>query len=126
MMHDSIITSYNVDFDNKMLILYTENVTEKKEYVLVAQGVLTHVFENIIGSNIVLSIEESTIKDFFIQNKNKLEEGKKYSWPIDYEDRHALENFIKNNSYKYIKISASLGLCGWILAKEFSITDIRS
>ena len=93
-MHDNIITSYQVDLAEKTLILHSYNPYKNQTESFLASGVLTHSFE-------------------------ELEAKKQYCWPIYFEDIQSLQLFLIRNSYRYIRISSSYGLCGWILAKNF-------
>lgn len=120
-MHDDIVVSYTFNFQKKSLIIYTINEKNNKKSKIIVNGVLTHYFMNILEYNIILSVEERDILSFYDENKSILENQKAYCWPIDYEEREELEKFLAVNRYKYIKILASYGLCGWILAKEYMI-----
>lgn len=118
-MHDNIITSYQVNFVEKTLILYSYNPNKNLTEKLIASEVLTHSFENILPNSIILCVEELTIDDFLNDNREELESKKQYCWPIYFENISSLQLFLFNNSYRYIRISSSYGLCGWILAKSF-------
>lgn len=84
-------------------------------------GVLTHHFENILNKNILLEIKEWPLKCFFQEQQSEIEEKEAYCWPIFYQNKEELERFLQIERYKYIKISSSYGLWGWILAKKIEI-----
>ena len=47
-------------------------------------------------------------------------QGQPYLWPMDYDSLENLEKYLVLNEYKYIQIYSSMGLCGWILAKDWN------
>lgn len=118
-MHDNIITSYQVDLTEKTLILHSYNPYNNQTESFLASGVLTHSFENILPNSIILCVEDLAIEAFIKDNREELEAKKQYCWPIYFEDIQSLQLFLIRNSYRYIRISSSYGLCGWILAKNF-------
>ncbi len=42
-----------------------------------------------------------------------------------YDDVIELQNILIKNRYKYYEIIASYGLSGWILAKNYEITELE-
>ena len=123
-MHDDYIVQYNVKISEKRLIIQTYNSNEKKERIIRFDEVLTHSFKCIIDYNQLLDIAEYDLGSFIADNKSTLEELKGYCWPIDYQKEEDLLNYLLSNGYKYIKVNASFGLFGWILAKSFEIIDL--
>lgn len=120
-MHDYIIISYSVDIKNKTVELCAQDRNQTKESRFIAQHVLTHSFKNILEYNIISDIEEWGV-DYFIKNDVVSIEGMRQNfWPLEFEDMQQLRDFIVDNGYKYIRISCSYGLQGWVLAKEFKI-----
>ncbi len=117
-LHDSLLVAYEVDIKHKEIVLEVEKGEKSKKVVF--KEVLTHMFENILLYNIILQIEESKIAYFIKENKSELMQGQPYLWPMDYDSLENLEKYLVLNEYKYIQIYSSMGLCGWILAKDWN------
>lgn len=120
-MHDYIITSYTVDFKKKTIEIYAQDPDKKESSQFLAQEVLTHSFNTILEYNIVSHIQEYSIDNFIKNNLTTIEELQQSSWPINFEDIEELKDFLIHNHYKYIEISCSYGLQGWVLAKSYQI-----
>jgi len=119
-VHDNIILSYQVDFENETLIiktLYDDNKIREKIDVIFT-GYLTHIFENEMKDNIILSIDESSCDRFIEDEQEFLIKQKNNWWPIKYETQNDLSDYLQDNCYKAYIIYASLGLSGWVLAKN--------
>jgi len=122
-MHDYVINFYNVNLMEKTLNIYISHRNGQKKQIVVT-GVLTHFFENILEENILLSIEEFQIKDFFKEQHEELELRKNCCWPIDYQNIDELMKFLNENAYVYIKIYSSFGMYGWIIAKHIMVKEL--
>lgn len=123
-MHDDYIVNYSVNISQKKLVMQTYNIEEKKERIICFDDVLTHSFKCIIDYNQISDISEYNLDSFVDDNKASLEELEGYCWPINYQTKEELVNFLNSNGYKYIKVNSSYGLFGWILAKSYKINDI--
>ncbi len=121
LFHDHTIKSYNVDFFNNKITVYTLN--NNKETVLYISDVLTHCFDCILDtkSNIIFDINIKSIDYFISENIDKIKDFKNMCWPIYYNDISELKNFLEDNNYKYIRILSSYGMDGWVLAKNIKI-----
>ena len=100
-MHDSIITEYRVDFQEKSITVYSKGA--QTLYILEATGVLTHHFENVLQSNIILSIEETEIDKFVTENQHSLAQIQMLVIGMCHGTQE-LEAFLKKEQYKYISI----------------------
>lgn len=123
-VHDNRIISYSVDFINKVLQLNTQ--WEEKEITIITfTGLLAHKFENVIEYNIILDLYEVTI-EFFIENeKEQLDEWLKYGFPsMKSINIMELEKSLNTEGYKIFYMDSSLGLCGYIIAKDI-IIDVQ-
>jgi hypothetical protein len=124
-IHDNEITSYVVDLERHHITLYTKHLHQElqvnEEKIIKFQNVNSHLFENISQQNILLDINEYSIEDFVKENKEFLEERKKYSFPIDYSTEENLIEKLNSMNQKYFTINSSNGLSGWILAENMKI-----
>ena len=121
-MHDDLVVSYKVDFKNKTIIIITFNEINGRKRRLEFHNVLTHSFGNVLDYNQIFDVNELGIDLFVEENMAELEKMKDYCWPIDYEDIQELKSYLLNNDYKYVKITSSYGMYGWVLAKKFEIS----
>lgn len=121
-IHDNQIIGYEVELANNKIILHTLSDTNKYIDVLFTD-VLAHFFETQIPGSILFGIDESDVSKFCAVNEQLLEKQKNYGWPIFYEDVIELQDFLIKNRYKYYGITASYGLSGWILARNYEMTE---
>lgn len=120
LIHDSIVVSYMVDFKKEILQLNTNY--HGKEATIKFQGLLAHDFENVIRNNIIFSISQVTIECFILEKSNILVEALKYGFPtIEVCSIKELEDFLKVNKYKIFYIESSMGMVGYVIAKEINI-----
>ncbi|GIP58616.1 hypothetical protein [Paenibacillus woosongensis] len=123
-IHDNKIISYEVDFQKSRITLHTiagrrdSNIT-KIEF----NEVLAHVFETQLRGSIILDINTLDVSLFLEHNKELLEKEKEkdYAWPIYYEKLEDLLEHLQHEKYNYYVISASYGLNGWVIAKEYKV-----
>ena len=122
-LHDDYIIGYSVDLKEKSVIIQVYNKAEKKQRKIYFSEVLTHSFKCILEFNIILDIYECAINRFVQDNQEELTKLEGYCWPIDYDTEQELIAFLTANDYKYIKIEASCGMSGWILAKSYWLDE---
>ncbi|WP_353094006.1 hypothetical protein [Tissierella praeacuta] len=117
-VHDNMIISYMVDFEKQILQINTKNYDDEK-IIIRFQGLLAHAFENVILNNIILEIYQVKIEHFLLDKANKLSETLKYGFPtIGVSNVRELGDYLKENRYRVFYLTASLGMCGYIIAKE--------
>lgn len=119
-VHDNIIKAYQVDFENETLIFKTQYETQEKTDVIF-MGYLAHTFCCEMKNNIIFDIEEHPLNDFFEDEQKTLEKQKNSALPVMYDTINDLLNYLQINKYKAFFISSSLGLSGWVLAKQMNI-----
>lgn len=83
--------------------------------------VLAHMFETQLPGSILLDISQFEINSFVKDNKELLEKQKDSAWPMYYEKSEDLLEYLLHENYNYYVISASYGLNGWVIAKEYNI-----
>lgn len=121
-IHDNKIVSYEVDFQKSRITLNTidgkrDSVITKIEF----NDALAHVFETQLRGSIILDISTLDVSLFFEHHKELLEKEKDYAWPMYYEKIEDLLEYLQNEKYNYYVISASYGLNGWVIAKEYKV-----
>ena len=120
-IHDNEIVKYSVDFIKKEIVIKTLN--EKNETIkILFQNVLVYCFEKEMPNSIIFDIEKFEIEKLIEENIELLKENKDYGWPpIPYNNTKGLVEQLKTEQYNYYTIEATIGLCGWIVAKKVQI-----
>ena len=120
-IHDNEIVKYSVDFIKKEIVIKTLN--EKNETLkILFQNVLVYCFEKEMPNSIIFDIEKFEIEKLIEENIELLKENKDYGWPpIAYNNTKGLVEQLKTEQYNYYTIEATIGLCGWIVAKKVQI-----
>lgn len=121
-IHDNEIVSYEVDFQKSRITLHTigdnkDSATITIEFI----DVLAHMFETQLQGSIILDISTLEVSRILKDNKELLDKQKNYGWPMHYETMEDLLEYLQNEKYNYYVISASYGLNGWVIAKEYKI-----
>lgn len=119
-VHDYEIKNYFVDFEKQQLSIKISSETDVIKEILF-KNMFSYKFFDEMPYSIILDLEQRTISDFFKENKELIEAGKKSFWPIMFDSNAELEKEIKENNQKYWVLSASYGLYGWILCEEVEI-----
>ncbi|WP_340016282.1 hypothetical protein [Paenibacillus sp. FSL K6-1318] len=122
-LHDNIILSYEVDLENERIRMHTRSSHEvPKNMDVLFSGVMAHAFDTPLYGSIILDLDERDIEHFVPHNRELLESGKGQGWPVSYDSYDELQNQLIEEKYKYMVISSSYGLSGWILAKNVEIS----
>lgn len=121
-IHDSKIVNYQIDFESLKIEMTIVSEREEKEKIVFEDLYAFH-FEDQLPNSILLDIVEEEIDLFVVENKELLEKGKSYYWPMDYNDIKELVHYIKKNNYHYYKVQASYGLNGWVMSKRMLVKD---
>jgi len=122
-IHDNTIQAYIVDFEMETLHIKTtyhvDNIFEKT--TICFSGYLTHIFENEIRGSTIFDVQEYPFELFFKKDFISLEEKKRFGWPIFYETKNELIQYLQTHKYKIFEISPSNGLCGLVFARQMEI-----
>ena len=122
-IHDNIVNSYFVDFENRNIVFntvyYGNDIQEMA--IITFNNVTSYFLKNGLNANIIFDIEETDLDYFIKDNKHILEKEKNYGWPFLYENEEELIKILIKNNVKYYIIKSSYGLEGWILADEMKI-----
>ncbi|MFP7416673.1 hypothetical protein [Priestia filamentosa] len=121
-IHDSKILNYQIDFEYSKIEIRVESEQGDQMKILFEDFFAFH-FEDQIPHSVLLDIVEGDLNSFALENKEVLDKGKDYYWPMDYDHIEELINHIKKNGYNYHKLQASYGLNGWILSKRVIIEE---
>lgn len=121
-VYDNRINSYYVDFANS--IFKMDTYWEGKENTTIEfTGLLAHKFKNVITSNIIFGLYQTTIPSFIEKEKESLLESLKYDFPsTKARNCDELKKKLENEQYNIFYLDSSLGLCGYVIAKDITIT----
>lgn len=122
-VHDYIIKSYTVNFEEKKITLEISNDIKEKQVVF--HNIFTYKFYDEMPYSVILDLEERPLDDFFSENEELLQQGEKSAWPIMYDSFEELENEIRNANVAYQVLYSSYGMNGWVLAKRVEIIDVK-
>ncbi len=92
----------------------------RRESIRSLTGLLAHWFENVVQDNILFGMDEITVDGFFEQYKDLLGRTISYGFPACC----SIEELRKRMEREHIRvfvIDSSLGLCGFVLAKEVEL-----
>ncbi|WP_271491967.1 hypothetical protein [Enterococcus sp. 5H] len=121
-VHDYIIKSYTVNFEEKKITLEVSN--DMKEKQVVFHNIFTYKFYDEMPYSVILDLEERPLDDFFSENEELLQQGEKSAWPIMYDSFEELENEIRNANVAYQVLYSSYGMNGWVLAERVEVIDV--
>ena len=113
------VLRYCADFESHSLHMDTQ--TEAGEKVSVHfTGLLAHWFKNVIQDNILFGMDEITVDGFFEQYKDLLDGTIPYGFPACCGIEELRERMDREHIRVFV-IDSSLGLCGFVLAKEVEL-----
>lgn len=121
-VHDYIIKSYTVNFEEKKITLEVSNDIKEKQVVF--HNIFTYKFYDEMPYSVILDLEERSLDDFFSENEGLLQEGEKKAWLIMYDSFEELENEIRNTNVAYQVLYSSYGMNGWVLAERVEIINV--
>lgn len=118
--HDNYILRYSANFEANTLCLDTKSASGQI-VSLHFSHVIAHWFENIIQDNIILGIDEITINGFLELYQKLLLKTMNYGFPAHCSSLEQLCDYIKQEKIRVFVIDSSLGLCGFVLAKNVEL-----
>jgi len=125
-IHDNLIVSYEVQCEARIIVLHTEyHVFDKPaEYTnIVFTGVEGYHFENDAFGNIILNLEEVRVAQVLSEYYGQISESYRIAgapgpWAANLE---SASEFLSKKGIRGFLLSSSIGLSGWVLAREVSI-----
>lgn len=128
-IHDNLLVSYEVQCEKRTISLRTEYRVENKptEFTTVVfEGVKGYHFENDAFGNIIFDVENVSIERFLKEHGAELLESNRMAgtpgrWVKDLD---SAPGYLHEQGIRAFELSSSLGLSGWVLAKEISIIPV--
>lgn len=121
-IHDSIVQGYEVNFEEQYMQLHIQAVNEKL-FTIHFKEYLAHEFKHSMSGSILMDIEEISVGEFLLANEEKFEELRGYCWPVFFETVPQLIQYFREESIKCFIVFSSLGLNGFVFAKEWKIIE---
>ncbi len=121
--HDCLVVGYEVDCEAREIRLRIKPPGPDAEQ----EGVSTVVFEDVQGyhfehdafGNIVFDLESVPLESFVTENRSELEDSYRFgavgTWAADIDSAPAV---LAGQGIQAFVLSPSLGLTGWVLAKQ--------
>ena len=122
-LHDFRIDRLDLDFAEstaKMSCTFEDGKTKKE---VIFSDFLGAKLEDVTAGSIIMDIESWTISSFIENQKSYLEKRLNYGWPTPAKDLTELEERLVNSSYKVWCIFATLGITGFIIAKDMELAS---
>ncbi|MDR0298968.1 MAG: hypothetical protein LBI13_02645 [Streptococcaceae bacterium] len=120
--HDYEIKNYKVEINGENsyieFIVSSDSMTKQ----IIFDKMLAFKIEDVNNfQNVILDILELNVDSLVQVNSLFFEKKRDYMWPIDFDTIQDLKDYLVQNSFKAFIISSSLGLNGWIIAKEMKV-----
>jgi hypothetical protein len=126
-IHDNLLISYEVRCEERIITLRTE-FRPKQEFVdVIFKGVQGYRFENDAFGNIIFDVETIGVDQLLKEHGEEISEsysmGGAYGpWASNLETAPA--RLLEQGTQGFI-LSSSIGLSGWILAREISVVAVQ-
>lgn len=121
-VHDYEISSYTVDITNHILQIFAEYCENKS--AITFTGLLAHHFDHVTYSNILDDVTEVTVDWFIAFFREMLTDALRFAFPVwDAKNCEDLSAYLKEKDERTFIIYSSLGLNGFVIAKEISVTS---
>ena len=116
--HDFNIFEYHVSCKLKEITLMLKEHHGNKSGTLVFRGVVGHHFENVLEGNIVLECSELNAVEFYNEFESQILSYQKCGLPVASKNQEEFIVESKNKSFRFVAISTSYGLSGWVICTE--------
>ena len=122
-VHDNVVLSFLVDCTKKRITLQTlyERPDNLSEYTdIIFENVLCYHFANDTMGSILFDVTEVFLETILEDYAPLFTSGKNYGWPafVGYKDEANLWIKLTEREMKAFSISASVGICGFVLAQS--------
>ena len=125
-IHDATVWEYHVDFKAHSLNM-TVGWSNGSGVKVCFSGLLAHHFENVIEANILFDIEEVSSSYFLQKREAFLTEKLRFGFPINKNNCRTVEQLAGYlEGYRIFQIDSSLGLIGFVIAKDIQINEKSS
>ncbi len=128
-IHDNLLISYEVHCEKKTITLRTEYRVENKplEFTnVVFGGVQGYHFENDAFGNVIFDVSNVPVEQFLTEYGAEISVSYRMNGsPAWAADPALAPECLREQGIKPFVLSSSLGLSGWVLAKEISVVPAK-
>ena len=127
-MHDDLIVGYEVDCDRRTIKFRTRRPNWAQDQTIrntIFRGVVGYHFKDDAFSNIIMAVEYVPIEKFVQEYRLELSVSFREAGALDawtQSDEASIEALV-DAGVNAIVISSSMGLSGWILAKQLEFAS---
>lgn len=119
--HDFNIYEYMVNCSLSEITLNLQMHHGDEKGTVIFNGVVGHSFEHVLEGNIVSSFGEYGIAQFYEKFAHDLREYQRWGLPLQFKNLAEFEVESNRKKLKFIVISSSYGLSGWIICTQIKI-----
>jgi hypothetical protein len=123
-VHDNNVYAFSCDCVTRRMILHTSyDAGEVHEFTdVLFSDVLVHSFEHVLPGNILFDVREIAPNAVVDDHRELFSKSWPYGWPIaniEYRgDLEYLKTWLHDQSFRAFAIESSVGLSGWVFAKN--------
>ena len=122
-VHDNLVQSVFVDCMEKRIVFHTlyEYPDRPDEHTdIVFENVLCYHFANDTMGSVLFDVTEVALEIILEDYAPLFTSGKNYGWPafVGYKDKADLWLKLTEREIKAFSVSASVGICGFVLAQR--------
>ncbi|MGB6387628.1 MAG: hypothetical protein WBD25_19645 [Terriglobales bacterium] len=129
-IHDNQLVAYEVQCEKRTITLCTEYRVEGKptEFTnVVFEGVQGYHFENDAFGNVIFDVSNIPVEQFLKDYGGEMSELFRMTGSLTWAaDLVSAPDYLREQGIKAFILSSSLGLSGWVLAKEISIVPVNA
>ena len=125
-VHDNTLHSYCVSAEEERISLHTSYIDQnlREATDIVFNGVAAYRFELDNFMTIIFDVSEVNVETIYTEDRDLFEQGRKYCWPGAWNSsEEAVLAYLLANDIKGYRLSSSIGMVGWVLAKAMSIVS---
>jgi hypothetical protein len=118
--HSARVIGYTVDFPGRELRIHAERDDARVE--LCFAGLLAHQFDHAVRDNIIYDVTLMPMERFLKEERKRLVKALRYGFPAP--AGHSIETLrrkLREKDYRVYEIRASVGLCGFVIAKSLKV-----
>lgn len=118
------VLGYAVDYEACELRITTDQ--QGKRLVLRFEELLAHHFDHTGRRNVIYDVSAISPDAFITAERRQLTRTLRYGFPLgEGKDTEALRAYLSAHSYSVYQIRASVGMCGYVIAKRLVIEGVE-
>ncbi len=116
------VLSYSVDYDACEMRICTDQQGKRLE--LRFEALLAHHFDHAGSRNVIYDVATMPLDDFVTSERKLLTRTLRYGFPLNEgKGVDELRLYLKEQGYSVFVIRASVGMCGFVIAKRLVLEE---